>query len=107
MLTKKRISDIVKAGIQDMLPNAPVSRIDVQDELDSLGEPSLAILVVFSKRPPFKGEDFFSLREAIQKRLQMSGKTATRSCAISMKRNCAARFHSRWTPPISFVTPIT
>ncbi len=74
MLADREISEIVKAGVGEVLPSAKILRVDVQDNIDSADEqPSLAIVVIFSKRPTLRGEDFLSLHEAIQERLIDAG----------------------------------
>ena len=74
MISNEQIAELVKAGVKDVIPSAKVSRVDVQEDIDSSDEhPSLVILVVFSKRPPLRGEDFFSLHQAIQNHLLRAG----------------------------------
>jgi hypothetical protein len=74
MIAKNKIAELVKAGIREILPAAKISRVDVQDDIDSLGErPTLAIIVVFAKRPALKGEDFFYLRRAVEEQLTAAG----------------------------------
>ena len=76
MLPNDQIAEIVKAGVQDVIPPAKISRVDVQEDLDGSDEhPALVIMVVFWKRPTLKGEDFFSLHQAIRHRLLGAGET--------------------------------
>jgi hypothetical protein len=73
-ITKSQIADLVKAGVHEVLPHAKISRVKVEEDLDSSGErPILAIMVIFSKLPPLKGENFFSLHEAVENRLASVG----------------------------------
>lgn len=76
MIPNDQIAEIVKAGVHDVIPSAKISLVDVQEDIDSTDErPALVIMVVFSKRQKLKGEDFFSLHQAIQHRLLHAGET--------------------------------
>ncbi len=74
--TKDEIAGLVKAGVQEVLPRAKISEVTVEEDIDSAaGQPTLAIMVVFSKLPTMKGGDYFSLHEAVERRLTAIGET--------------------------------
>ena len=78
MIPNDQIAEIVKAGVHDVMPSAKISQVDVQEDIDGTDErPTLIIMVVFSNRHKvtLKGEDFFSLHQAIQHRLVHAGET--------------------------------